>query len=62
MKKARTFRRDAFLGIRMPEDDKKRLFEISRRRRRDASSYALEFIMQGVAKTEQEIQRQPVGM
>jgi predicted DNA-binding protein len=62
MKKARTFRRDAFLGIRMPEDDKKRLFEISRRRRRDASSYALEFIMLGVAKTEVEIQKQPAGM
>ncbi len=39
----------------MPEDDKRRLLEICRRRRRDASSYALEFIADGIARVEREI-------
>ncbi|HSZ58646.1 MAG TPA: hypothetical protein VK797_23460 [Tepidisphaeraceae bacterium] len=43
----------------MPEDDKKRLFEVSRRKRRDASSHALEFIMDGVSRLEREFRSQP---
>lgn len=58
MKQTRAFKRDACLGIRMPDDDKRRLFEIARKRRRDASSFALEFIVAGTRKVEAELQNQ----
>lgn len=59
MKKPRAFRRDAYLGIRLPDDDKRRLTEAARKKRRDTSSLALEFIVDGVKRMEAELQRQP---
>lgn len=58
MKKPRAFKRDAHLGIRMPDEDKRRLLEICRKKRRDASSFALEFIVEGIRKVEGELRSQ----
>lgn len=55
MKRPRAFKRDAYIGIRLPDDDKQRLKEISRKKRRDASSFALEFIVEGIRKIETEL-------
>lgn len=61
MNKARAFKRDAYLGLRMPDEDKRRLTEICRKRRRDVSSFALEFIVKGIAQVEAELQKQGVA-
>jgi predicted transcriptional regulator len=60
MKKIRAFKRDAYIGIRLPDDDKRRLTEAARKKRRDTSNLALEFIVEGVRKVEAELQKQPV--
>lgn len=58
MKTQRAFRRDAYLGVRMPDDDKRRLVELARRKRRDTSSLALEFLADGIKKTEIELEQE----
>jgi hypothetical protein len=54
MKKPRAFKRDAYLGIRMPDEDKRRLAEGARKKRRDVSNLALEFIVDGLNRMENE--------
>jgi predicted transcriptional regulator len=56
MRKPRAFKRDAYLGIRMPDEDKRRLVELARKKRRDASNLALEFIGDGLVRLERELQ------
>lgn len=55
MKKPRAFKRDAYLGIRLPDDDKRRLTEGARKKRRDVSNLALEFIVDGINRLEREM-------
>lgn len=51
----RTFRRDAYFGFRLPSEDKARLNEVARKKRRDASSLALEWVSRGLEETEREL-------
>lgn len=55
MKKPRAFKRDAYLGIRLPDEDKRRLVEIARKKRRDVSNIGLEFIVDGINRSEKEL-------
>lgn len=48
----RVFRRDAFLGVRLPGQDKERLLRVAERKRRDLSSLALEFLLEGLSRME----------
>lgn len=62
MNKGRAFKRDAYFGFRLPDEDKRRLFEIGRKVRRDPSSLALEFLVTGMTQVETKLrtQQQPV--
>ena len=61
MKKPRAFKRDAYFGFRLPDEEKRRLFEVGRKIRRDPSSLMLEFTIEGLAKVETRLRgTQPV--
>jgi hypothetical protein len=62
MKRPRAFKRDAYFGFRLPDEEKRRLFEAGRKVRRDPSSLMLEFTIEGLAKTEARIRQQPAGV
>lgn len=57
VKKPRAFKRDAYLGFRLPSDDKARLTEMGRRKRRDPSSLVLEAVTEFLARAEREAPR-----
>lgn len=57
VQRRRVFRRDSYIGFRCPTEYKLRLEELARKRVRDLSSLALEFIGSGLAKAEQEQQK-----
>jgi predicted transcriptional regulator len=59
MKRPRAFKRDAYFGFRLPDEEKRRLFEVGRKIRRDPSSLMLEFAIDGLAKVEQKLRTQP---
>lgn len=59
MRKPRAFRRDAYFGFRLPDEEKRRLFEAGRKMRRDPSSLMLEFTLNGLAQLESRIRQQP---
>lgn len=57
----RTFRRDAYLGVRLSEEKKDRLFILAKKKERDASNLALEFISDGLDRVEKELAIRAVG-
>lgn len=57
-KRERAFKRDDALSIRLPEDDKNRLRQLARIKRRDTSNLALEFICAGMQGMEAQMKRQ----
>lgn len=62
MKRARAFKRDAYFGFRLPDEEKRRLFEVGRKIRRDPSSLMLEFTINGLAQVEQKLRTQQPAM
>ena len=56
IKRPRPFQRDAYLGLRIPSDDRRRLVALCAARRRDMSSLALEFIVKGILQAERDSQ------
>jgi hypothetical protein len=58
-KRQRAFARDAYFGFRLPSDDKSRIFELGRRKRRDPSSLVIEWVTDGMRKAERELLAQP---
>lgn len=60
VKRPRAFKRDGYLGIRMPGEDKDRLRELARKLRRDTSSVALEGICKHMVRLESEFAKQVV--
>lgn len=52
MKKPRAFKRDDYLGIRMPNTEKRRLEELARRKFRDTSNLGLEYLIEGINRDE----------
>jgi predicted transcriptional regulator len=58
MRNKRAFVRNAFLGVRMSDEQKARLREIARKKQRDVSNLALEYITSGIVKTERELTRE----
>lgn len=58
MKRPRAFKRDAYFGFRLPDEEKRRLFEVGRKVRRDPSSLMLEFTINGLAQAEQKLRTQ----
>jgi hypothetical protein len=60
-KRKRAFARDGFIGFRVPEEDKQRLFEVGRKKRRDPSSLLLEWMTENVARAERELAVKQAG-
>ena len=58
-RRTRVFDRDAYIGLRCPSECRRRLEEVARRKTRDLSSMALEYIQRGIAESEQELQTTP---
>lgn len=54
-RRPRAFSRAAYVGFRLPEDDKKRLWEVARKKVRDPSSFLVEWTREGIARLEQEL-------
>ena len=52
---SRAFKRDAYFGFRLPDEEKRRLFEVGRRMRRDPSSLMLEFAIHGLQRLESQM-------
>lgn len=61
MRKPRPFKRDAYVGIRMPDHQKQRLLQLSRTKLRDASNLGLTYIVEGMDRDERELMKQATG-
>jgi hypothetical protein len=56
----RAFSRDAYVGFRLPADQKARLWEVARKTTRDPSCYLREWIRDGLTRTERELITQQI--
>jgi predicted DNA-binding protein len=61
MTQRKIFDRDEQIGFRCPRDMKARLAELARKRTRDMSSLALEFVKEGIERVEREQNAAPSG-
>jgi 16S rRNA C1402 N4-methylase RsmH len=55
MSRGRLFKKDQYLGIRMPSDDKARLRDLALKVRRDPSDLAWVLICQGMERLSQQM-------